>query len=109
MSTQCFNAAPLTTVKQALGQPEGYLGFSSLSWPAEHIDTAIAFELYKGQGKVINLKDWFDAFCERMKPDVRRINVVVCVCVCCVCVYVCVYVCVCVCVCVCVRACVCDG
>lgn len=66
---ECFNAAPLTTVKQALSQPEGYLGFSSLSWPAEHIDTAIAFELYKGQGKVINLKDWFDAFCERMKPD----------------------------------------
>jgi len=89
VSTQCFNAAPLTTVKQALGQPEGYLGFSSLSWPAEHIDTAIAFELYKGQGKVINLKDWFDAFCERMKPDVRRINVVVCVCVC-VCVRACV-------------------
>jgi hypothetical protein len=74
VSTQCFNAAPLTTVKQALGQPEGYLGFSSLAWPAEHIDTAIAFELYKGQGKVINLKDWFDAFCERMKPDVRHIN-----------------------------------
>jgi hypothetical protein len=79
----------LTTVKQALSQPEGYLGFSSLSWPAEHIDTAIAFELYKGQGKVINLKDWFDAFCERMKPDVRRIDIVCCVCVCvlcCVCV-----------------------